>query len=94
MSINDEAEQLIQGDRREAYGPVTESFQRIANVWTGILQHRLKSNITAKEVALLMGGLKLCREANSPKRDNRVDGVAYWDLADILEAEASGKKQS
>lgn len=85
MSIFDEAIQLTAGDRREAYGPVDQSFKRVAHVWTGILGPKLNQEITAGEVALLMAGLKLCREANSPKRDNRVDAAAYIFLKDQIE---------
>lgn len=73
ISILTEAEQIINGPRRDAYGPVEESFERIALTWSGILGHP----ITAQQVALMMIGLKVCREANSHHRDNLVDIVGY-----------------
>ena len=77
-SVLEEAARLVEGDRRVEYGTVEESFQNIAKVWSIVL----KTPVTPHQVALCMAGLKLCREAHAPKRDNRVDGAAYWHLAD------------
>lgn len=82
-SILQEAERIINGPRRDAYGPVEESFGRIAAVWSVVLKHP----VTAHQVALCMAGLKLCREANKPGRDNRVDGAAYFELANKVAPE-------
>jgi hypothetical protein len=76
-SVLAEAEQIINGPRRDAYGDVAESFNRIASVWSAIL----KRPVTAREVALCMIGLKLCRESNSHGRDNLVDICGYAELA-------------
>lgn len=81
MTILEEAQKIIAGERREAYGPVEESFLRIAAIWTGILG----KPVTPKEVALCMIGLKTYREANKAGRDNRIDIVGYAVLADQLE---------
>jgi hypothetical protein len=79
-SILDEAFRLVNGPKRADYGTVEESFTGIAAMWTVILKKR----ISPHQVALCMTALKLCREAHAPKRDNRVDGAAYWYLADLL----------
>lgn len=81
-SILQEAEQIVNGPRRDAYGPAEESFARVAAVWSSVL----KQPVTAHQVALCMIGLKLCREANKPARDNRVDLAGYVALADKLAA--------
>jgi len=81
VSIIDKAQRVIEGCKRSAYGPVEESFARIANIWSGILGH----DITAKEVALMMTGLKLHREANKHSRDNLVDIHGYVLLVEKLE---------
>jgi hypothetical protein len=81
MSILQEAEQIINGPRREAYGPVKASFERIATVWSIQLGQKLKEPITALDVANLMMGFKLCRQANSYSRDNLVDICGYAALA-------------
>lgn len=76
--IEVEARGLVGGDRKQSYGDARESFDRIAQVWSAIL----KTPVTGQQVALCMAGLKLCREANQPKRDNRVDAIGYVILAD------------
>ena len=79
----DRAYGLIGGERRDAYGAVEESFIRIAQVWSGILGNR---TVTAREVCLMMTGLKLCREANAPKADNVDDACGYLGLLAELNA--------
>lgn len=83
MNILEEAGQIIHGARRDAYGPVRESFDRVAKVWEAILLRP----ITAEEVAMCMVGLKLCREANKHQRDNLTDICGYTALLEMLEAE-------
>lgn len=79
-SVLEEAGKIVAGARRESYGPVRESFQTIADVWSVVL----KRKITAEEVSLCMIGLKLCREANKHQRDNLVDLCGYSHLLDCL----------
>jgi len=81
QTICEEAEALISGDRRDAYGSVHESFDRIGKVWEGVLL----MPITGKQVALCMVGLKLCREANAHNRDNLTDLVGYTLLLEKFE---------
>ena len=80
MDIVSEAKKLISGDRRKAYGPVEESFQRVANMWTAIAGQP----ISREQVALMMVAFKLSREANSHKDDNIIDAVAYLLLYEQL----------
>lgn len=84
-SIAEEAQEIIEGPRRDSYGPVEQSFRRHALSWTAILLPKLKADITPREAALMMAALKINREANAPHRDNRVDGIGYWLLEDKLE---------
>ena len=79
-SILTEAAHIINGPRRDAYGPVTESFTNIAAVWSAIL----RTTVTPPQVALCMIALKLLREAHSAARDNRVDICGYAALLDGL----------
>lgn len=81
MTILEEAAEVINGPRREAYGDAKESFSRIAAVWSSILKHP----VTARDVALCMTGLKLCRESNAHGRDNLVDAVGYLALIEKAE---------
>ena len=85
-SILKEAQEIIAGPRRKAYGPVEQSFERIALIWSGVY----RKPITAKQVALMMIGLKLYRESNSHHRDNLVDILGYTLLKDKLDENSSG----
>lgn len=84
-SILSEAESVINGPRREAYGPAGESFRRIARVWSGLMSQKLKAPLSSSDVALMMTALKLCREVNKPGRDNRLDAIGYIALMDQIE---------
>jgi len=79
-SILQEAERLINGDRREAYGDAKTMFDNIAKGWSVIFG----KEVTGKQVALAMAWLKICRENNKSKRDNIVDGAAYLALIEKL----------
>ena len=78
-SVAAEAERIITGARRDAYGPVRESFERIATMWSAVVGRPL----TVEEVAAMMVCLKVCRELGGKHhRDNLVDVVGYtllWD---------------
>jgi len=82
-NIEVEARQLIENARRSEYGQVQDSFARIAHAWTGIIGRP----VSAQDVASCMVALKLIRESNRPKRDNRVDAVGYVLLLDQLQEE-------
>jgi hypothetical protein len=79
-SILQEAEQIINGDRREAYGPVEESFKRIARGWEVIFG----GPVSPRQVAHAMIWLKVCRDGNKPQRDCLVDIAGYAGLAEKL----------
>jgi hypothetical protein len=80
-SVLEEAGRLISQDRRAEYGPVEESFQRVAAMWTQIIG----APVTAKQVALCMAAMKICREVAKAKRDNLVDACGYMALAQQIE---------
>lgn len=86
-SVLTEAASLISGERRDSYGTVEESFARVARTWSDIL----KCDVTPQKVALCMIALKLHREANSSKRDNRVDICGYAALLDQLHTNNSNQ---
>jgi hypothetical protein len=77
MNNADKAAALILGDRNDSYGTPESDFSGIALIWSGILSAKLRTNITPDEVALMMVGLKLRREAHKPKDDNLVDAHGY-----------------
>jgi hypothetical protein len=75
-----EAERIVNGERAESYGNANRNFDNIAKVWSIILG----CPVTARQMSLCMVGLKLCREANSHKRDNLVDLAGYAHLAEVV----------
>jgi hypothetical protein len=81
QTILQEAQGLIYGERQGDYGPPHETFEPIAQMWSAILG----TPITAKQVALCMAALKLCREAYKPKRDNLVDLAGYAGVAQRIQ---------
>lgn len=80
MNVLEEAGEIITGPRREAYGPVQESFGHVASAWSSILGR----SVTPREVALCMIALKVMRDAHKPARDNLVDIAGYAALAEEL----------
>lgn len=89
-TVLQEAERIIHGDRRQAYGGVKESFTKIAVVWSAILGNP----VNASQVALCMTGLKLIREANRHKRDNVVDLIGYPAILAILEGDDKEERET
>lgn len=77
-----EAWSLTNGDRHQAYGRAEDVFRAYGMIYTGLLAAKLKPGevIDAADVAMLMTGLKLAREANKSKRDNVVDAHGYLSL--------------
>lgn len=76
------AEELIQGDRDEQYGPHLENHKRIAQIWSAITG----VEYSPETVAAMMIGLKLARLGNRmDQRDSWVDIAGYaalgWDMA-------------
>lgn len=82
MTILEEAENIINGDREKAYGKYTDSFGSSSKIWSGILRRE----VTPQEVVLCMIGLKLQRESNAHGRDNLVDMVGYILILEKLNA--------
>jgi hypothetical protein len=72
-----EANALVNGDRQAAYGSPLQSYEAQAKVWSGMLADKLKEDLTAEDVVLLLTAMKLRRQAHKPKRDNVVDTHGY-----------------
>lgn len=76
--VLDTAQGLINGDRQIAYGHPSVNFQRIATIWEQTTGYKF----TPRQVAIMMIGLKLAREAQGPKQDSLIDIAAYAALAE------------
>lgn len=83
-TVLQEAERLINGQRREDYGSVEESFVDIASRWTQELKGKLTEDITPFDVVHLMVQLKLSRAKNGFLRDSYVDVAGYVGLTEKL----------
>ena len=94
ITVPYEAQEIVLGARRYAYGHPLENFQRIADLWTATLGHKLVDGqkIDVRDVAMAMIQVKIAREYNSPKRDNMVDvnGYGYAYQESIEEADRRG----
>lgn len=81
-ALFEEAEGLINGERRKTYSPYNEEAPRIAAMWSAILKHPVQP----RQVALMMIALKLERLACSNHHDSLVDLVGYAGLLAEMEA--------
>lgn len=88
-TILEEAQRLVHGDRGSAYGHPYDDFSRTAQIWSAILG----IPVSAEQVSLCMVGLKISREVNEPKRDNRVDGAGYFETLDMVRQEADRRSR-
>ena len=72
------------GDRDKNYGTPLVNHQRIATIWSVILE----KEITPSQVALCMAGVKMARLIESPNHlDSFVDGAAYFAIAGEIATE-------
>ena len=68
------AEELINGPRAKEYGPARKNHERIAKIWSIILEQ----DITPEQVVACMVGLKLARlSEDMTKDDSWVDIIGY-----------------
>ena len=80
-AIAEEADRIRNGARKEDYGNVMESHERIAEGWSVLLRHP----VSPADVARCMAWLKLVRSTASPeKEDSYVDMANYAIIAGAL----------
>jgi Domain of unknown function (DUF6378) len=80
VSVLEEAQTIIYGDREKTYGHPAKNLKTIANMWNAYMNNMDDGNftITAKDVAAMMMLVKVARFANDPShRDNLVDVCGY-----------------
>ena len=69
-------EEVVDG-RTSVYGDPTETFSRIAKVWSGILGH----TVNPTDVPLCLMGMKIIRTTQAPNySDNSDDIEGYLDI--------------
>lgn len=83
-NILDEAKRLIHTDRQKDYGHPLINHQRIAKLWSVILE----KEITPAQAALCMAMVKAARLVQTPNHeDSYIDGAAYFAIAGELSNE-------
>lgn len=86
-SVLMEAEEIVNGARRGAYGHPENNFGRIANLWNAYLAGKpvCAMPITPQDVALLMVLMKVARLLETPThRDSAVDICGYAATLEML----------
>ncbi len=93
MSVLDEANEIINGDRQKDYGSAYATFSKIANLWSVVLD--TNRPISPQEVALCLIQLKVARAINDTynqrpiKRDTIVDIAGYAGCIEKIQDEES-----
>lgn len=77
----DEAKKLVYGNRQNDYGHPAYDYERVAQIWTGILG----VEVTRLQAIQCMIGIKLSRLSNSPHhKDSWVDIAGYAECGDRI----------
>ena len=83
-SILNEAARLITEDRKQSYGHPRINHDRIAKLWSVILE----KEISIDQVAICMAMVKAARLVESPDHlDSYIDATAYFAIAGQLATE-------
>lgn len=83
ITILEEAQSLVYGDRGASYGQPLDDFSRTAAMWSAILG----CHVSGEQVGLCMCAVKISRQVNKPKRDNMVDLAGYAATVEMVLAE-------
>ena len=84
-----EAKKLVEKDRHEDYGDKLKNHQNIAKLWSAFLD----VEISAHDVAICMGLVKIARLKHAHKKDSYLDLAAYAAIAGEIE-ERTDRHQS
>jgi len=86
VSVCEEADSLVCGQRGGSYGHPIEDFSRTAKLWGAILG----IPVTPQQVGLCMTQVKVSRECHAHKRDNLVDIAGYAQTVQMIEDKLNG----
>ena len=86
ISILEEANAIIYGDREQTYGHPAKNLEAIALFWSVYLfnKYNVDIDLTAEDVCWMMVDLKKARQVNQHKRDNLVDAAGYVALIERI----------
>lgn len=85
-TILEEAQRIVYGPREQAYGHPAEDYERVAALWSVILD----TPVSPAQAALCMVAVKIARECHRPGRDNLVDGAGYFAVVDRIRRREAG----
>jgi hypothetical protein len=74
------ANDVVYGEREQAYGSPRPGFERLAKLWSALIG----VEITAHQAALLMAVLKTNRAWDGYHADSVLDGAGYFAIADRI----------
>jgi hypothetical protein len=85
MTILEEAAKIVDS-RPDTYGPPAESFQRLAKVWSAILE----VEVSTSNAVLCLVAMKMLRLTISPNhRDSQIDICGYARILEMISEKAS-----
>lgn len=88
-TILGEADRIVSTHRNQDYGHPLDDFGKVVGMALALWG---RGPETEEEHAIYMIFVKLAREANLPKRDNRVDGAGYFKTLDMV-IEERGRRE-
>lgn len=101
-NILEEAAALVGGDRQSAYGHPYDDYSATVAMFNTWMRHKYKClpgenypDLSASDGVMFMEFVKLSREGNRTKRDNKVDAAGYLlclDMVQQREEEEATKK--
>lgn len=83
-SILEQAQELVNKDRKKQYGNPVKAWRRIAKTASLLTGH----NLTPADCIKVLMATKLIREQHSHKRDNLVDLCGYADILQQIHEKA------
>jgi hypothetical protein len=96
LSILQEAEALIHGQRGEDYGHPADNHLNTANLWSEYIDYKTgyPVKLSAEDVCWMMVLLKMSRQCNAPKRDNLTDACGYIGNIEMIQRRGEGGRWS
>jgi hypothetical protein len=81
QDVLDQGRRIVRGARLADYGGPEANLAAIAEVWNATVLREVPIELTARDVALMLAGLKLVRATGRINPDDLVDLAGYTLLA-------------